>query len=235
MSAEPVLRVANVRKNYQGLRPLRLHELVVLPGEQVAVSGLDAGAAEVLVNLVTGASVPDEGEVFVIGHRTSELTSGDEWLASLDRFGIVSPRAVLLDAVSVRQNLAMPFTLQIDPIPPEIAERIDALAADTGLPREQLDAPVAGLNPDSRMRVHLARAVALDPALLLLEHPTATLPRDAARAFGRTVQTLTKRRRLATLIISEDAPFSEAAASRRVALNGATGELTPVRRGLFRW
>jgi ABC-type lipoprotein export system ATPase subunit len=231
VSSDPVLRIDRVRKNYQGLRPLRVRDLVIGPGEQVALSGFDAGAAEVLVNLVTGASVPDEGEVRVLGHRTSDLTSGDEWLASLDRFGIVSPRAVLLDAVSVLQNLAMPFTLQIDPIPPAIVDRVRALASDAGIPNEHLNAPIAAMSPELRMRIHVARAVALDPALLVLEHPTATLPRDAARPFGRTVQWMATARRLATLIISEDAPFSEAAASRRLALDGGTGELKPVRRG----
>jgi len=233
MRAEPVLQIANVRKNYQGLRPLRVRELVVMPNEQVAVSGLDAAGAEVLVNLVTGASVPDEGEVRVLGHRTADVANGDEWLASLDRFGIVSPRAVLLDAVSVLQNLAMPFTLQIDPIPPDISDRVLALAAETGIPSKDLNGPVAGLSNDLRMRVHLARAVALDPALLILEHPTATLARDDARPFGRTVQSMARARGLTTLIISEDTAFSEAAASRRLRLNGASGELKPARRGLF--
>ena len=234
MNGEPVLHIANVRKSYQGLRPLRLRDLAVLPGEQVAIAGLDAGAAEVLVNLVRGACVPDDGDVRVLGHRTADVANGDEWLASLDRFGIVSPRAVLLDAVSVLQNLAMPFSLQIDPVPPETAARVLALAADAGIPRERLDDSVAAIPPDLRMRIHLARAVALDPALLILEHPTATLAREAARPFGRTVQSITKARGLATLIISEDTAFSEAAASRRLTLNGATGELRPVRRGLFR-
>ncbi len=233
MSADPVLHIANVRKNYQGLRPLRVRELVVTAGQQVALSGLNAGAAEVLVNLVTGASVPDEGEVRVLGHRTSDLTNGDEWLASLDRFGIVSPRAVLLDGVSVLQNLAMPFTLQIDPIPPDILDRALTLAAETGIPAECLNGPIAALSEDARTRIHLARAVALDPALLILEHPTATLPRDAARPFGRTLQSVTRARGLTTLIISEDAPFSEAAASRRLTLNVGTGEVRPVRRGLL--
>ncbi|HWT46605.1 MAG TPA: hypothetical protein VN085_11595, partial [Vicinamibacterales bacterium] len=132
-------------KNYQGLRPLRLRELVIGAGEQVAVSGFDAGAAEVLVNLVTGASVPDEGEVRVLSHRTSDLTSGDQWLAWLDRFGIVTPRAVLLDAVTVLQNLAMPYTLQIDPIPVDILERVVRLAADAGIPNERLNDPIAAL------------------------------------------------------------------------------------------
>jgi predicted ABC-type transport system involved in lysophospholipase L1 biosynthesis ATPase subunit len=233
MSGTPVLQIANVRKNYQGLRPLRLRELVIMPGEQVAVSGFDAGAAEVLVNLVTGASLPDEGEVRVLGHSTAEVTEGDDWLASLDRFGIVSPRAVLLDAVSALQNLAMPFTLQIDPIPPDVADRALALAADAGIPQDRLHDPVAALSSDLRMRIHLARAIALDPALLILEHPTATLPRVAAGPFGRMVQSITTGRRAAALIISEDAAFSEAAASRRLALKGATGELKPVRRGWF--
>lgn len=233
MSATPVLQIANVRKNYQGLRPLRLRELVIMPGEQVAVSGLDAGAAEVLVNLVTGASLPDEGEVRVLGHSTADVTNGDEWLASLDRFGIVSPRAVLLDAVSALQNLALPFTLQIDPIPSDVADRALALAADAGIPRDRLHDPIAGLSDDVRMRIHVARAIALDPALLVLEHPTATLPREAARPFGRMVQSITTARRVPALIISEDTAFSEAAASRRLALNGGTGELKPIRRGWF--
>jgi putative ABC transport system ATP-binding protein len=233
MSTGPVLQLANVRKNYQGLRPLRLRELVVLPGEQVALSGFDAGAAEVLVNLVTGASVPDEGEVRVLGDRTADVTNGDDWLASLDRFGIVSPRAVLLDAVSALQNIAMPFTLQIDPIPPDVAPRVHALAADVGIPQERLNDPIANLSNDLQMRIHLARAVALDPALLILEHPTATLPRDAARPFGRMVRSVTTARGVTTLIISEDAAFSEAAASRRLELKGATRELKPVRRGWF--
>lgn len=234
MSIGPVLHITNVKKHYQGLRPLRVRELVVVPGEQVALSGFDAGAAEVLVNLVTGASVPDEGEVRVVGHRTADVTNGDDWLASLDRFGIVSPRAVLLDAVSALQNLAMPFTLQIDPIPPEIAERVRTLADDVGIPGDRLNDPIANLSKDLQMRIHFGRAVALDPALLILEHPTAALPRDAARPFGNMVRAMATARGLTTLIISEDQAFSEAAASRRLALSAGTGELKPVRRGWFR-
>jgi ABC-type sugar transport system ATPase subunit len=61
MNADLVLRLSRVRKQYNALRPLRLNDLSIAAGERVSLSGLDAGAAEVLVNLVTGASVPDEG------------------------------------------------------------------------------------------------------------------------------------------------------------------------------
>ena len=80
MAGTPLLHLSGVRKQYNALRPLRLNELTIDAGERVALSGLDAGAAEVLVNLVTGASVPDEGEVRVAraqhGRASPMATSG---------------------------------------------------------------------------------------------------------------------------------------------------------------
>jgi ABC-type transporter Mla maintaining outer membrane lipid asymmetry ATPase subunit MlaF len=229
----PVLRIANVRKQYQALRPFRLRELSIDVGERVAIAGLDRGAAEVLVNLVTGASVPDEGDVVVLGRSTHAIADGDEWLASLDRFGIVSPRAVLLDGATLLQNLAMPYTLEIDPIPPGVASRAAALGVEAGIPGGRLHQPIAQLTPQIRARAHLARAVALDPALLILEHPTADLPPEDRKALAADLTRVTSARRLATLIISEDAEFSAAAATRRYTLEGATGELRKPRRRLF--
>jgi ABC-type transporter Mla maintaining outer membrane lipid asymmetry ATPase subunit MlaF len=230
----PILQISNVTKRYQGLRPLRLKALAIESGERVALSGLDAAAAEVLVNLVTGASLPDEGDVVVGGRGTASIADGEEWLASLDRFGIVSPRAVLLDAATLLQNLAMPLTLEIEPVPPEIAARVHASAREAGIGTDTLERPIAGLDAAIRVRAHLVRAVALDPILLILEHPTAGLGGAAAKAFGETVAQVAGRRTLATLIVSEDAGFSAACATRRLALNAATGELRPPRRFL-RW
>jgi ABC-type transporter Mla maintaining outer membrane lipid asymmetry ATPase subunit MlaF len=229
----PVLRISNVRKQYQGLRPLRLKDLSIDVGERVAISGLDQGAAEVLVNLVTGASVPDEGEVAVAGRSTHAIADGDEWLASLDRFGIVSPRAVLLDAATLLQNLAMPLSLEIEPVPPGIAEQVNALAREAGIDPVQLEKPIAALDAVTRARAHLARAVALEPSLLILEHPTAGFAAGDGASFGQAVASVAGARSLATLMISEDAEFSAAAATRRLALHGASGDLRPPRRRLF--
>lgn len=232
---QQILHLSGVRKQYNALRPLRINELTIAQGERVAVSGLDAGAAEVLVNLVTGASVPDEGTVHVAGRNTADIADGDEWLASLDRFGIVSPRAVLLDAVTLLQNLAMPLTLQVDPIPPDAAAAASAVAREVGIDESLWDRPVAGLTADVRMRAHLVRAVILEPQLLVLEHPTAALEKGQGRAFGEAVARVAGARALAALMVSEDTDFAEAAASRRLALHAATGELKPRRRGLFGW
>ena len=225
MTSPPVLHIANVRKNYQSLRPLRLRELSIPAGERVAISGLDAGAAEVLVNLVTGASLPDEGEIQVLGRSTAAIADGEEWLAWLDRFGIVSPRAVLLDAASLLQNLVMPFTLQIDPPLAEDAARARALGLEMSIDEQWIDKPIAGLPPELRIRAHLARAVALNPVLLILEHPTVGLDASHIRTLAADVARVTEARGLATLIISEDPEFCRNAAHRSYSLNGATGGL----------
>jgi ABC-type transporter Mla maintaining outer membrane lipid asymmetry ATPase subunit MlaF len=231
--ADTVLRIANARKVYGGLRPLRINDLSIETGERVALSGLDAGAAEVLVNLVTGASVPDEGDVLVLGRSTASISDGDEWLESLDRFGIVTPRAVLLDAATLGQNLAMPITLEIDPVPPEVAAKVVQMARATGIDEAWLDRPIAALDEAIRIRAHLARAIALDPSLLILEHPTARLAAGEGKAFGEVVARIAVGRPLAMLIISEDEAFSAAASTRRLALQGATGDLKSPRKRLF--
>ncbi len=79
-ATQPVLEITDVEKRYQALRPFRLQALTIAPGERVAIVGLDAGAAEVLVNLVTGAGVADRGTVRVQGRNNADIANGDEWL-----------------------------------------------------------------------------------------------------------------------------------------------------------
>ena len=93
--------VRDVQKDYHALRPLRVRALEVRDGESIVLLGFDRAAAEVLVNLITAATVPDAGEVRVFGRPTAAIQDADTWLFSLDCFGIVSDRAVLLDNMTV--------------------------------------------------------------------------------------------------------------------------------------
>jgi phospholipid/cholesterol/gamma-HCH transport system ATP-binding protein len=235
--------MVDVEKRYQALRPLRLQSLRIARAERVAIVGLDAGAAEVLVNLVTGASVADRGIVRVEGRNNAEIASGDEWLSSLDRFGIVSARAVLLDGATLEQNLAMPFTLRVDPLEPEMADRVAALARACGLTDSTEDAEQgrAGLRrlagevpPEMRARAHLARAVALDPVLLVLEHPTVGVPEPAQAAYAADIVRVTDARHMAALVLTQDQTFAQRVAHRTLKLNPATGTLAPIKRGWFK-
>ena len=232
--ASPIVDMTAVRKTYGAMRPLRIQSLSVLPAERVVIAGIDAAAAELMVNLITGAAVPDEGEVRVFGRLTVDVTDGEEWLSSLDRFGIVSDRAVLLEGATLAQNLALPFTLEIDPVSAATRERLVRLADECGIAPEWLDQPAAAVPPEVRVRAHLARAIALGPELLLMEHPTATLPIPERRPFGEVVQRVCEARALTTLMFSMDAEFAAAAAGRVLTLEPATGALKDrSRRGWF--
>jgi predicted ABC-type transport system involved in lysophospholipase L1 biosynthesis ATPase subunit len=234
-AAVPVLEMRAVTRQYGGLRPLRIRELVVGAGERVSVGGLDAGAGELLVNLVTGASVPDSGEVRVFGQRTSDITDGDAWLELLERFGIVSPRAVLLEGSTLLQNLAMPFSLQIDPVPAEVAAKVEGLMRECGLDAERWLHVVAGeLPPEIRVLAHLARALALAPDLIVIEHPTADVAAPVREPLAAAMARACDRRRLATLVLTNDDVFARVVAPRNLRLDGATGALKPLRSGWFR-
>lgn len=228
----PILEIVGLSKNYHGLRPLRIAELGVAPGERVAILGLDRIAAEVLVNLVTGASLPDAGRVAVFGRPTHEITDSTDWLTIVDRFGIVSERAVLLESLSTLQNLAMPSTLDIEPMPADVRERAAALAEEVALRPETWDVAVGRLDSEGQARVRLARALALDPAILIVEHLNAALNRQQAEAVARTVRTSAERRGAAVLVATLDEAFARAAASRVLHWEAATGRLAG-RRGWF--
>jgi ABC-type transporter Mla maintaining outer membrane lipid asymmetry ATPase subunit MlaF len=221
----PVLELTAVSKSYGALRPLRLEQLTLSAGEQVAILGLDQPAAEVLINLLTGASLPDTGHVHIGGRLTSEIADSADWLATIDRFGIVSERAALLEPMTVIQNLAVPFSLEIEPPPPGIVQQASALAREAGLDASTLDQRVGDLDPASRMRVRLGRALAFNPTVLILEHPSATLPRPDVIRFACDVRALAERRGIAALTITADPEFAGAVSQRALALEPSTGRL----------
>jgi len=224
MSA-PVLELTGVTKNYGALRPLRVEHLVVSPGNQVALMGLDQPSSEVLINLLTGASLPDTGEVRIFGRSTSEIHDSTDWLATLDRFGIVSERAALLEPMTVIQNLALPFSLEIEPPPSDVVGKAVALGAEAGLTDSMWEQRVGDLDPLSRMRVRLGRALAFEPQVLLLEHPSVSLAREHVVQFGVDVRMLAERRKIATLAITADPEFAGAVSAVALLLQPASGRL----------
>ena len=221
----PLLEVRGLVKAHGALRPLRIRELVVQPGEVLSIGGLDQAAAEVLVHLATGAALPDEGSVRLFGQDTRQIADVEAWLRSLDTLGVLSPRAVLIDQLTVRQNLAIPFTLDLDPIPLEIWPKVDALSRLVGLDDAVWDRPVGALDPVAQSRVRLGRAIALQPTLVIAEHASAGLPREAVPALAADLRAIAGARGLAVLAITADTAFAEALGGRRLTLNAATGDL----------
>jgi ABC-type lipoprotein export system ATPase subunit len=230
-AGEVVLRLHAITKDYRGLRPLRVALLELHEAESVALLGFDQVTAEILVNLVTGAMLPDEGEVSVFGQRTSDVNDSDTWLKSLDRFGILSDRAVLLDQLTAEQNLAIPFSLELDDMPSAIRLQVRQLAEEVGLSADELTSAVATLAPAARTRIRLGRALALSPRIIVAEHPTASLDAASAEAFAADLSRILAVRRVAALVLTADRAMAGAVAQRVLTLNPATGDL----KGSARW
>ena len=228
-----VLEFAEVAKNYGGLRPLRISQLRVEAGQRTAIVGFDRASAEVFVNLATGAALPDTGTVRMFDRATSAITDSADWLTTIDRVGIVSERAVLLDQLTVVQNLAMSFTLDIEPPPPAQRDRAEALARQVGLVESAWATPLAALDALAAMRVRLGRAVALDPEVLLLEHASAPLTREASAQFGASVRAVAEGRRLAVIALTADQYFAHAIGAAVLVHEPATGRLKESGRGWF--
>jgi ABC-type lipoprotein export system ATPase subunit len=231
-AAAPAIEIRGVVKDYRGLRPLRVRELVVAPGQLVTVSGLDATAASVLVDLITGASLPDSGDVLVGGVSTASLSSQEAWLGFLDQFGIVNPRVVLLDQLTVAQNLAVPLTLSVDPLSPGIRARVESLARDVRLASDLLDAAVASIDAAGRLRVRLGRALALAPRIILVEHPTLDLSPYQVDGVAHDLAALV-RPDVSLLVLGED-PAVSRVASRALTWDARTGAVQEAR-GWTRW
>ena len=164
----------DVSKDYGGLRPLRIAR---------AARARRRARRDARLRSADGRSVREPrhrrdaarpGEVSVFGRPTRAIADSADWLAIVDRFGIVSERAVLLEALTVVQNLAMPFTLEIEPPPDDVRRRAEALAREVGLPEASWTRPVGELDAGRHgCACALGRALALDPAIVLLEHPSA--------------------------------------------------------------
>ena len=227
-SADVVVSLRDVLKDYRGLRPLRLQSLEVGQGESVALVGLDRTAAEVFVNLVIGATLPDSGEVLSFGTPTNAITDADEWLAGMHRFAILSERVVLLESFTVEQNLALPFSLEVDRISEEVSSRVRELAEEVGLASHMLAAAVGTLSVSAVHRTRLAKALALGPRVLLAEHPNAALPADEVSRFAGDLTAIARRRQMTMIVMTADVAFARAVAGRALRLHPATGQLTAV-------
>jgi ABC-type transporter Mla maintaining outer membrane lipid asymmetry ATPase subunit MlaF len=226
------IELHGVEKQYGALRPLRVRDLRIQSGTRSTLIGLDLPASETFINLITGAVLPDTGEVVTLGRLTSSIVESDIWLKFAEQFGFVSDRIALLDALTVAQNLAIPFTLEIDPVPADAFSRAAALAEEVGIAPSELHPLTGEAGPLLRAKVRLARALALDPLVMVLEHPTATLSQEELKPYATTLGEIWERRKLTLVALSMDEKFGKALGGRLLVWQPASGEFKE-RRGWF--
>jgi NitT/TauT family transport system ATP-binding protein len=89
------------------------------------------------------------------------------------------------------------------------------------------------LPPEARLRAHFARAVALSPRLLVIEHPTGRVDEAARAPLAADIARVCEARGLSALVLTNDDAFAQAVAPKNLKLEGATGELRPLKKKWF--
>ena len=122
---------------------------------------------------IVGLLKPDRGEVWFAGQRIDVL-SERELMKVRQRFGFLFQQGALFDSDNVAENVAFPLAEHTDKKPEEIAEIVNQKLRMVGLPEIGKKMP-AELSGGQRKRVALARAIALDPEVILYDEPTTGL------------------------------------------------------------
>ena len=199
--AEPVVDIRDLWFSYDGQPVLRGVNLQIQRGEMVAVVGPNGGGKTTLVKLMLGLLTPWRGQVRVFGQSPAHARA---------RIGY-TPQFALLDPkfpVSVMDVTIMGRLGRARPAGPY--GRADRRAAESALREvdmwDQRGRAFSALSGGQRQRVLIARALAAEPELLLLDEPTASLDIRVEQEFGELLGRLA--RRLTVVVVSHDVGFA---------------------------
>jgi phospholipid/cholesterol/gamma-HCH transport system ATP-binding protein len=173
-AAPPLLRVDRLAVRFGSQRVLRDISLDLAAGETLAVIGESGCGKTVLLKSMIGLIRPSTGEVLFEGRSLARMN--DRQLAHLrTRYGFVFQGAALFDSLTIADNIAFPLREHTRIPLAEIREIVAALVDEVGLPRSVLAKKPVELSGGMRKRAGLARALALDPTLVLYDEPTTGL------------------------------------------------------------
>src|SRR5215510_4931949 len=181
-----VVDVVGLRKSFDRAEVLRGLSFQLERGETLVVMGGSGSGKTVLLRHVAGLIRPDAGEVRVFDIAIERL-SEEELLPIRRRMGYVFQGAALFDSLSVRENVAFPLREHTDLSETEIHERVVHVLSLVGLGADVLPLLPSELSGGMRKRVGIARALVIEPELLLFDEPTAGLDPTNSRLVGELI------------------------------------------------
>lgn len=170
---DPIIELRDIHKSFGPQHVLRGLDLAVRPGSVSVVIGGSGGGKSVLMKHVIGLMKPDSGQVLVDGQDTVPLS--ERQMAPVRRkFGMLFQEGALFDSMTVAENVAFPLAEHSGLPRREIEAVVQAKLAAVGLAGMGYKMP-GELSGGMRKRVGLARAIALDPTIVLFDEPTSGL------------------------------------------------------------
>ena len=213
----PLLEVKNLTVRFGQNRVLRDINLKISRGETLAVIGESGCGKTVLLKCMIGLIRPTEGQVLFDGRDLAKL-KGKELTSQRIRFGFVFQTAALFDSLTIGQNIAFPLREHTNHSDDRVREIVMSSLADVGLPDEVISRKPAELSGGMRKRVGLARALALNPELVLYDEPTTGLDPIMSDVINELIMATRHRHGVTSVMITHDMHSARQVADRVVML-----------------
>jgi phospholipid/cholesterol/gamma-HCH transport system ATP-binding protein len=214
----PVVAVDNVHKSFGALKVLKGINLSVNRGETLAVLGRSGTGKSVLLRLIIGIETPDLGTICIHGQDIADLAI-DQMGRIRKKIGFLFQHAALYDSLTIAENVAFPLEHhRRDMSQSERNDRVKQLLAEVGMEGDFRKLP-SEISGGMQKRVGLARALALEPEILLLDEPTAGLDPISSGEIDDLILKLQRERQMASIVVTHDLHSARTIANRLTLLN----------------
>src|ERR1039458_3380309 len=199
----PVIAVEDLHKSFGTQIVLNGVSLTVSRGETLAVLGRSGTGKSVLLRLIIGLEKPDSGSIRIHGRNIVGLAL-DRVGEIRKKMGFLFQHAALYDSLTVAENVAFPLEHhRRDMSRSERGDRVKRLLAEVGMEGDLGKMP-SDISGGMQKRVGLARALALEPEILLLDEPTAGLDPISSAEIDDLILKLQRERQMASIVVTHD-------------------------------
>jgi phospholipid/cholesterol/gamma-HCH transport system ATP-binding protein len=181
----------------------------------VAIIGESGCGKTVLLKTMIGLLHPTHGTVWFDGQELAGLPE-QELARQRTRFGFLFQQAALFDSMTIAQNIAFPIRQHTKKTEDEIYRIITARLAEVGLPENVLEKKPAELSGGMRKRVGLARALALEPEIILYDEPTTGLDPIMSDVINELILSTRRRHPVTSVVVTHDMRTAQKVADRVV-------------------